>query len=306
MKTEVQTIRRAFGLLLLLAASSLISCRSNRPPADVGFEFTDGLGRRVALAGMPERIITFAPSLTEMVFALGGEGRLVGVTAWCNYPPRAKYKPAVGDYNSPNWERMAALRPDLVLLVGSADSPMLPRLEALGIPAAVFRSETFEDIRRDLALVGELLGRKALALALSESLRLQADSLRTAVGSIPADRRPRVFAEIADRPLMTGSDRSFLGQLIALAGGRNVAGDMPQDYAAVDPEMVVDRKPDIILVLHPGTSLGEVSGRIGWSSIPAVKNGRIVTGLDLDLLMRPGPRFPLAARSLFEVFHGQR
>jgi iron complex transport system substrate-binding protein len=212
----------------------------------------------------------------------------------------------VGDYNSPNWERLAALKPDLVLLVGSADSPMLPRLEALGIPAAAFRSETFDDIHRDLALLGDLLERRDRARALSESLRVQAESLQIAVSSIPTGSRPKVFAEISDRPLMTGSDHSFLGQLISLAGGRNVAGDMLQDYAAIDPEMVVDREPDIILVLHPGTTVAEVRGRIGWSSVPAVKEGRVVAGLDLDLLMRPGPRYPLAARALYQVFHGQR
>lgn len=299
-------MRRSYYFFIALAVLASAGCRSGRPPSAPGYVFTDGLGRRVALAGTPQRIISFAPSLTEMVFALGGEDRLVGVTAWCDYPSQARSRPAVGDYNSPNWERLAALKPDLVLLVGSADSPMLPRLEALGIPSAVFRSETFDDIHRDLALLGGLLGKEAQARSLSVSLRIQADSLRTAVEAIPAERRPKVFAEIADRPLMTGSNRSFLGQLISLAGGRNMAGDLLQEYAAIDPEKVVDLRPDIILILHPGTTVESVGERIGWSSVPAVREGRVVAGLDLNLLMRPGPRYPLAARALFHVFHGQR
>lgn len=306
MKIMDRIIIRIVGFFSLLAVMPLTSCRPARPMPPGAAKFVDGLGRPVKLKGEPQRIVSFAPSLTEMVFALGGEGRLAGVTSWCDYPPQAKSKPALGDYNSPNWERIAALKPDLVLLVGSEDSPMLPRLKAMDIPAAVFRSETLDDIHRDLAVLGDLLGRKDRALALSESLRFQAESLRIAVGSIPMGRRPKVFAEIADRPLMTGSDRSFLGQLISLAGGRNVAKDMLQDYAAIDPEKVVEQKPDIILVLHPGTTVDDVRRRIGWSSLPAVQQSRIITGLDLNLLMRPGPRYPQAARALYQVFYGQR
>lgn len=298
-------MRHQIKLLLCLLATAAIGCGHHNNSTTEAFSFHDGLGRRLSLTRAPQRIISFAPSLTEMVYAIGGDGKLVGVTAWCDHPPQARSKPVVGDYSSPNWERLASLKPDLVLLVGSTDSPMLSRLEGMGIPAAVFRSESFEDIYSDLAILGAILDRKQEARRLASSIRRQVDSLRTMTGSIPLDRRPRVFAEIADRPLMTGSDKSFLGRLIALAGGINIASEMLQDYAAINPEMVIVKKPDIILILHPGTSTEEVRNRIGWSSIPAVKKDRIVDGLDLNLLMRPGPRFPRAARILFEVFYGQ-
>lgn len=295
-----------FTAALFASLAVLSGCRSERADRAGHFDFTDGLGRRLTLAEAPSRIISFAPSLTEMAYALGGDEKLVGVTAWCDYPPQARSKPEVGDYTSPNWERMAALKPDLVLMVGSADSPMLPRLEALGIPAAVFRSEGVEDVLGDMEALGRILDRGPESRRMVARLRRETDSLRAAADLLPMAGRPRVFAEIADRPLMTGSGRSFLGQLITLAGGINVAGDMLQDYAAVNPEDIIIKKPDIILVLHPGTTAEEVRGRIGWSTVPAVKKSRIVTGLDLNLLMRPGPRFPQAAKALFEVFHGQR
>ncbi len=252
------------------------------------------------------RVISFAPSLTEMVYAINCQDRLVGVTSWCSYPPEAKSKTVVGDYASPNWERMASLKPDLVILVGSEKSPMLSRLKAMGIPAAVFHSETADDILGDIKLLGKMLGGQAAADSLVFRLRLQMDSLSRSVASIPSDQRPRVFAEISDRPLMTGGDQSFLGQLIAMAGGRNIFGNLPQDYAAVNPENVFQGRPDIILIMHPGATPSDVRDRLGWSAIPAVKSGRIVSGLDLDLLMRPGPRFTQAAWKLHQVFYGQR
>lgn len=292
--------------ILLVLATIVAGCGQHQEKGPGLFTFRDGVGRQLSLGHAPQRVISFAPSLTEMVYTIGGDDKLVGVTAWCDWPPSARSKPTVGDYANPNWERLTALKPDLVLLIGSADSPMLARLENLGIPTAVFRSESFEDIYGDLVILGAIFGRQAQAQALADSLHRLADSLASAVEALPASRKPKVFAEIADRPLMTGNDHSFLGRLIALAGGVNIAGDMHQDYAVINPEEVIAQKPDIILVLHPGTKAEELRNRIGWSSIPAVKQGRIVDGLDLNLLMRPGPRFPQAARILFEAFHGQK
>lgn len=303
MKMEVKKILRAISLISILALMPLISCRPARPVPAGAVEFTDCLGRRLSLRGEPRRIVSFAPSLTEMVYALGGQDRLVGVTAWCNHPPQAGDKPSVGDFSSPNWERIAALKPDLVILVAGERSAILARLEALGIPSAAFRSEGVADVLGETLLMGGLLGRKAAAESLAASMRARLDSLDSKVEKVPTARRPRVFAEISARPLMTGSDQSFLGQLIALAGGANIAGELPQPYAAINPELVALRRPDVILVLHPGASAGEVGRRLGWSSIPAVRYGRIVTGLDLDLLMRPGPRLAEAALRLHHVLY---
>jgi len=298
----MRTLKFLILSILLLTAAS---CRPRPSQSDGNYNFHDRLGRQIELQGKPRRIISFAPNITEMIYALRAEDRLVGVTSWCSYPPEAKSKTVVGDYASPNWERILALRPDLVLLVGTRDSPILSRLEAHRIPAAAFCSETPQDIMAEISLLGVLLDREPEADSLTRSLAAQLDSLRPARDLAPAPR-PAVFAEISDRPLLTGNDRSFLGQLIALAGGKNIAADMPETYAAFNPELVIARKPDIILIFHPGTDAREVARRPGWAHIPAVKNGRIYYGFDLELMMRPGPRFVQAARMLQQIFYEKK
>lgn len=294
---------RTLNVCILLAVLAFTACRPARPVPAGPVGFSDGLGRRVVLPAPPERIISFAPSLTEMTYALGGQDRLVGVTAWCNHPPQAGNKPKVGDYSAPGWERIVSLKPDLVILVGTERSPMIDRLKALGIPSAAFRSESVEDVMGEISLLGKILGRTPQADSMAALLRARLDSLRPMVDTIAPGKRPRVFAEISDRPLMTGSDQSFLGQLIALAGGVNIFANLNESYAAVNPELVAGGKPDVILILHPGTSPAEVEKRIGWASIPAVKNGRIVANFDLDLVMRPGPRLAEAALMLHHALY---
>ncbi len=303
---SVNYIMARYRLLIILLAAVFCSCRPGRPVRNEALEFTDGLGRRLALSRRPERIVSFAPSLTEMVYALGAGDRLVGVTSWCTFPPQARSKTVVGDFSNPNWERIVSLRPDLVILVAGERSPILSRLRALGIPAAAFRSESVDDVTSDAGTLGRLLGREAASDSLVALILSGLDSLRMQVAGVPPADRPRVFAEISDRPLVTAGPGSFLGQLIELAGGTNVAGRVGEPYAAVDPETVVRGRPDVILVLHPDPSPDEVRRRLGWSSVPAVRNGRIVTGLDLDLVLRPGPRLAQAARKLHEVIYAER
>jgi iron complex transport system substrate-binding protein len=112
-----------------------------------------------------------------------------------------------------------------------------------------------------------------------------------------------VFAEISSQPLMSANSRSYIGELVRLAGGVNIADSLPQLYGVINAETVVRQHPDIILVLHPQSSAAEVRRRLGWGGIPAVRQGRVYAGLDLDLLMRPGPRFVDAALALNRILY---
>lgn len=252
---------------------------------------TDGLGRTVSLATGPSRIISMAPNLTEMVYALGAGSRLVGVTAWCNYPPEARTKPVVGDAASANLELIVSLKPDLVLMVGTAKTPLLPKLDGLNIPVLAFNPSSPEDIGRTIGTLGHALDRRARADTLLEQMGRQIEALRSMVSGIPWESRPRIFAEISSNPLMTAGRNSFVERMIALAGGRNIMSDLDADYAVINPELVVRRRPAIILVLHPQADRRQVSSRIGWERIPAVTDGRIYDDLDLDVVLRAGPRY---------------
>ena len=282
----------------------LLGCSAQpRPHGKMTLTVTDDLGRTISLSQAPSRIISFAPSLTEMVYALGGENRLAGVTAWCNWPPQAKEKTVVGDMISPNFERMVSLKPDLALIIGSRPSPLLKKFEALNIPVLCFKDETVADIQRALKVLGQVLECPSRADSLNREMDLQLAAIKAAVDQVPMEQRPKVFAELGSSPLFAAGDQSFIGQMIALAGGINVTGKIPSSYAAVNPELVVKNDPGIIIVLHPQASRKDIEQRLGWQNVSAVKNGRIYPGLDQDVILRPGPRFTEGIKILHGIFY---
>lgn len=282
----------------------LLGCSAQpRSHGKTALTFTDDLGRTVSLDQAPLRIISFAPSITEMVYTLGGEGRLVGVTSWCNYPPQAKEKTVVGDMMNPNFERMVSLNPDLALMIGSAPGPLLKKFEALNIPVICFRDETVADIQRAVKVLGLVLDCSSRSDSLNREMDLQLAAIKAAVDSVPKDQRPKIFAELGSSPLFAAGDSSFIGQMIALAGGINATGDIPASYASVNPELVVKSEPDIIIVLHPLASKRNIEQRLGWQKVPAVKSGRIYAGLDQDVILRPGPRFTEGLKILHGIFY---
>lgn len=290
----------SYSLILLF----FLGCNTQpRSQAKGALTVTDDLGRTVSLDGPPSRIISFAPSITEMVYALGGEDRLVGVTSWCNWPPRAKEKTVVGDMMSPNFERMVSLKPDLAIMIGSHPGPLLKKFEALNIPVICFRDETVPDIRRATEVLGLLLEFPARADSLVREIDSQLAAIKAEVDSVPMEKRPKVFAELGSSPLFAAGDQSFIGQMIALAGGINVTGNIPSSYAAVNPELVVKGNPDIIIVLHPQATKKQIEQRLGWRNISAVKSGRIYPGLDQDVILRPGPRFVEGLKILHGIFY---
>jgi iron complex transport system substrate-binding protein len=293
---------KRFHFILFLAV--LLGCSAQPRPQMKGFlTVTDDLGRAVSLSKAPLRIISFAPSLTEMVYALGGEDRLVGVTSWCNWPTRAKEKTAVGDMMNPNFERMVSLKPDLAVMIGSTPGPLLKKFEALNIPVLCFRDETVADIQRAVKVLGRVLECPSRADSLNREMDQQLAAIKAAVEQVPMEQRPKVFAELGSSPLFAAGDQSFIGQMITLAGGVNVTGNIPSSYAAVNPELVAKSDPDMIIVLHPQAGKEQVRQRMGWRNIAAVKRGRIYPGLDRDVILRPGPRFTEGIKILHGIFY---
>jgi iron complex transport system substrate-binding protein len=292
--------------LFLIAAGLLISCNNNQTSTGKTSDtttLTDDIGRNVALGKNPQRIISFAPNVTEMIFYLGAGEKLVGVTSWCNYPPEAKEKEIIGDATTVNLERILALKPDLAVMVGTKNTPLLSKLESITIPVLVLNPIRIDDIRRDILLLSSILGRISEADPLLKDFDSIIKNIGTSVDSIPYDQRPSVYAEISSQPLMSAGQNSLIGQLIEKAGGRNIMSDLKQDYAVISQEAVIRLKPEIIIILHPQTDKRKLSERFGWQNIPAVKNGRIYDNLDLDILLRPGPRIADGLKQLNKIFN---
>ena len=240
------------------------------------------------VAGPAGRVVSLAPSLTECVFAVGAGEKLVGVTDRCDFPPAAKSLPVVGGFGprATGVEPILAAKPDLVLTIASFHQGVTDQVAAAGVRVLAFEPKTFADIADMLREVGAATGHAA------EGERLAAE-IESAVRAGPAqfERRPKVLVVVGTDPLYCAGPGTFLGQMVALAGGENVLDAKLGDYPQLGDEAILRLAPDAIL-LPDSMGAGSVESlqrRPGWSGLPAVKNGRVVT-VPGDVVSRPGPR----------------
>ncbi len=264
---------------------------------------TDDIGRTVILSQTPERVISLAPNITEMIYALQAGDKLVGVTSWCNYPPQSQKKEIIGDATTANLERILALKPDLAVMVGTKNTPILAKLEALKIPALVLNPASLEDISQDIRLLSVVFNKQPVADSLLTVISTTLNEITSSLEMISLGKRPKVYVEISSQPLMTAGHKGLVGLLIDRAGGENIMSDLDRDYAVINPEIVIQRRPDIILILHPQTDEKQLAERIGWQNIPAVKNKKVFDDLDLDIILRAGPRSVIGLKELNRIFY---
>ena len=268
---------------LLLVCLLVVGCR----PAD-----------RPATPPPAHRIVSLAPSSTELLFALGAGGQVVGRTTWCRYPPAALLVPDVGDGLNPNIEAIAARRPDLVVLYRSQlNETAATQLARLGIPSVTLAQDRLEDIAGAARELGRLTGRQATG-----------DSIGAAIEALLKTPPPAPIARVAfvvwDNPPMVIGRGSYLDQLATLAGGSNVFHDLGAASATVSIETIVARNPDVILLLSDSTALPSYSSRREWRAIRAVRDRRFIM-LPADLFGRPSPTAPAAVAALRRALEGQ-
>lgn len=280
------------------------------PTAAAALAITDVLGRQVALAGIPARIVSLAPSLTESLFAIGAGPQVVGVTEFCNYPPEADALPTIGGMTAKtiSVEAIVDLAPDLVL-AGTADQePVVEALEELGIPALVFDPASFEEVYANLEQLGYLTGHTDGASKVVADMRARVEAVTATVAEVPAEERPTVFYEVFDEPLMTAGPNTFIGQMIALVGATSIFADASEDYPQVSAEVIVERSPDVII--GPDSHADKltpalIAARPGWGELAAVQAGRVYL-LDGDTVSRPGPRLADALEDLAQALYPER
>lgn len=250
---------------------------------------TDDAGRQVTIKAAPQRIVSLAPSNTEVVYALGQGGLLVGDTEYSDYPPDAKNKPKVGGYAEIDLEKVVGLSPDLVLATSIHTQGVVPEMEKRGLVVVVVEPKNVEDVATKVAFIGQLIGASDPASRLSAQLKNRIDAVSSQVAS--AKTKPRVFYEI-DKTLFTPGPGSFIDDMIARAGGANIAADAKSAYAQLTPEVIIARDPEIIFLgdMYFGETPDKVMARPGWANLSAVKAGRILPLPDENLFSRPGPR----------------
>lgn len=263
----------------------------------------DQVGRRIKVPAAPQRLVTMAASLTEMVFALGLGDRVVGVEQFSDYPPEARALPKIGSYKYPDLERIVALRPDLCLAIKDGNPPhVLERLRSLGIPVYVVDPRNLHEVITTIKEIGNLLGAKEKAAELATALARRQQRIKDLAARVA--HRPRVFFQIGISPIVSAGSHTFLDELITTAGGLNLAaGKVP--YPRFSQEQILALRPEVIIItsMARGAVFEQVkAGWERWETLPAARNHRIFL-VNSDIVDRPSPRLLDGLEMLFRLIH---
>lgn len=264
---------------------------------------TDDAGRTVRLRHPARRVVSLLPAATETLWALGAGNRLVGRTDF-DTEPHLAHLPSVGGGLDPSLEALVALRPELVIAWETAGgAPLRHRLEALGIPVFAVQTQDTAAVFANVERLGHLTGRDRAADSLAARIRAGLDSVRASVAGLP---RPSVLYVVGTDPAMTAGPRTFVTQLIGVAGGSTIFPDLEQDWPQLSLEEIVRRQPEVVIVpVEEETDTAAALSRLdapGWRELRAVRCGGVRV-VDETLLHRPGPRIAESARVLRRAIH---
>lgn len=293
-----------WGLAALLlihgALAALVLSAWHAPESRAG----EDQGRQVFPGHPPLRFISLAPSITEILYFLEQGAKVVGVTAYCNYPPEVQIKPRIGTYWEFNLEAILALKPDLALgMAHQGEGPgAYEVLQEWGVPLYLAKADTLPELFQQIQEIARLTGAQDAARRKLPLLRERVQRVERAVQGLP---RPKVFLQVDQDPLITVGRLSIHNDLIQRAGGENIAGHIDQRYPVFSMEEVLRTRPEIILFTG---MVGEkvlplrLSFWRHWTMLPAVKNQRL-TWVDPDLIDRPGPRLVDGLELMARFFH---
>jgi iron complex transport system substrate-binding protein len=275
--------------------------------APAPIKLTDGLGRSIELAAPAQRIISIAPSNTEILFALGAGEQFIGREEMSDYPDEAKNVTSIGSvFQKLNTEAIVALNPDLILAAEINSPEQVQALEDLKLNVYYLQNpKTFDELYANLETVGKLTGRSAEATTLNESLKARYDAVIEKVSQ--AKDAPTVFYEIdatdPTKPYTSGPG-TFIDLVITLAGGKNIGSELKDAFAQISSEELVNQNPDLIVLGDAlyGVTPESVAQRPGWNALNAVKNNQVFA-FDDNLISRPGPRLVDGLEEMAKLLH---
>lgn len=263
----------------------------------------DGRGVRISLPAPPSRIVSLTPANTEILFALGLGRRIVGVTAWCTFPPEARRIARIGDMHT-SIEKVLALRPDLIVGSISANRSAVERLSTLPqTRGRLFAADpqSIDGLVTTISSLGDVTGTAAEARRVTSELRRRVVAARAT--ALRGAERPRVLAVFQSDPLWVAGSMNFIDELITLAGGVNVGAAAGTGFVGFSPERAIASRPDIVLA--GAVDAASIRKAPAWRSVPAVRRGAIHPVL-ADDFARPAPRVADSLDALVALFHGRR
>jgi iron complex transport system substrate-binding protein len=300
------SVRVAIATLLPALLIVNLACGRRPAPAEDRIEsgqreFTDEAGRKVRVPINVNRIVSLAPNLTEIVYAVGAGNRLVGDTEYCDYPAEAKQVAKVGDTLHPSIERIIALRPQLVLVSTASQLEAFTRqLDEQKISVYVTNPRTLEEVFNSIESLGDLLGTRDSAAGIVADLRKRASAVETALKPV---KPLKVFYQVAGEPLYTIGREAYLTDLVRRAGGVSVTADVPGAFPSFSDEAALAARPEAI-ILPTGGSMGSANSTVAppLKNSPASLSNRVYKIND-DHLSRPGPRLLDGLEEMARALH---
>lgn len=264
---------------------------------------TDETGRRVSLATAPQRIVSLAPGITEMLFAIGLEDKVAGVTTFCNWPAAAREKTRVGGFTNPSIEKIVSLKPDLILATADGNrKETVMQLERLGLSVYVIKPSSTRGVLKSILRIGEITGHEANAGKLAAALQKKLDDVAARVRH---RRKPRVFFQLGLEPIVTAGRGTLINEVIERAGGVNVAGRDVANYPRYSAEGIIGAAPEIIIfapMVHDHEFEAVKRFWQKFRDVPAVRNHQIYP-IDADLINRASPRIFDAVEKMAVILH---
>jgi iron complex transport system substrate-binding protein len=290
MKTTLTLI-----LILTILCLAAVPAFADTPASNTAFErtITDDYGTMVTITGTPERIVSLAPTNTEILFALGLGDRVVGVTDYCNYPAEATAKPKIGGFSTVSFEKVVAQKPDLVVASQGNGAELVDHLRKLNLTVIVTNPQNVRGILNDITFIGKATGADDNATALVNSLSMRIKNTEKNASALTA--HPKVAHIIWNDPIYASGNGTFQDELISMAGGTNAFAGK-QDYATIGTEDFIAADPDILIV-NSGSGMGGSEDAVAqyfenetrFANVAAIKNHRVYV-IDSDTVDRAGPR----------------
>ncbi len=303
--TRFTKICTALLMSMVLLASLGCTAAPRVQPATPD-QVTDQLGRLVAVKEVPQRIISLAPSNTEILFALGLGDRIVAVTKNETYPPEAKQKDTIGGFSTPNIEKILSLSPDLVVAAGLHEKTVIPRLEENGIKVVALNSNTIDDTLKGIILIGNVTGKSREAATLVAQMNTRIKAVTDKTTKLPESGQPSVLYIVWSDPLKVAGSGTFHDDLIRKAGGRNVSGTL-SGYPTVSLESVIQANP-AVMIAGVGHGNGLDAPMLFAQNEPRLRDTSarqlgLVYGADADIAGRAGPRIVDALEEFARFIH---
>lgn len=264
---------------------------------------TDETGRNVMVPQSAKKIVSLAPSITEILFALGLNEEIAAVTDFCDYPAAASTKPKIGGFVNPDIERIVSLKPDLIIGIRDGNRmDTVHRLNDFGFPVYLIDPKGFDGIMLTINNIGEIVGRQDEARRISRNMLLKKKEAMSLTQSLS---KPKVFFQVGDAPIVTVGRGTLADDLIRLAGGKSISEDEPMSYPLYSVETILSKAPEIIIMSSMEGSkdyLNLIRKWQNWTTLPAVRMNAIHV-VDSNLVDRPTPRIEKGIDALMRIIH---